>query len=368
MTGLENVEDRGWVSRRLLAEDSRWGKDVVLSVQGAKPALGWAAMWMLGHHFVRIIFEGERLLTSKDPRLGIPELAALLDSGYSDLTRRIRHTSKLLDDTKKHPDDILAELRMAQRESFLMFVSPVMRPMRFLAKDLGLYQVNGAVVGATVTMLFRMGIDPSTAKPLEREMLRAASEEWGGSLAVMSAADLAPDAVTFGALPVSGFDPTGKDWRVEKYLDQRFDPTLPYEEKLLLLMIEGDLNTNLHLLPLTERGHEMVVFRARTTTIYHSLTAVAAILERHPGLATAAAQRVKEVLADATTGRLLGHEGKQVRNRCVHYAIHDERIIPQPALPMFGLVEAAYPGRTWVDFNHDVLTATEGLSEALANW
>ena len=102
---------------RLLAEVSRWGKDVVLSAQGAKPARGWASIWMLGHHFVRIIFEGERLLTSKDPRFGIPQLAALLDSEHSHLTGRIRHTSKLLDDTEKHPDNILAEMRMAQQES-----------------------------------------------------------------------------------------------------------------------------------------------------------------------------------------------------------------------------------------------------------
>ena len=339
-----------------------------MSVQGARPELAWVSIWMLGHHFVRIIYEGEKLLSSQAPHFGIPELSDLLHSEHSALTTRIRHTSKLLDDTKKNPNDMLAEMKAARQESFSMFVTRVMWPLRFLAKDLGLYRVSGAVIGATVTMLFRMGIDPRTAKRLEQEILRGAAVEWGGALEVMSAADLDHDAVQFGLLPVSGFDPIGEDWRVEKYLDRRFDSVFSYEEKLLLLMIEGDLNTNLHLLPLTEVGHEMVVFRARMTTIYHSLTAVAAIMDRHPGLAGAVAEQIRDVLTDAGAQRILGREGKQVRNRCVHYSIHDTSLILQPRLPMFGLVEAVYPGMTWGDMNRDVLTTTEALAGALSKW
>uniref|UniRef100_UPI00311F5116 hypothetical protein n=1 Tax=Brooklawnia sp. TaxID=2699740 RepID=UPI00311F5116 len=112
----------------------------------------------------------------------------------------------------------------------------------------------------------------------------------------------------------------------------------------------------------------MVVFRARMTTIYHSLTAVAAIMDRHPGLAGAVAEQIRDVLTDAGAQRILGREGKQVRNRCVHYSIHDTSLILQPRLPMFGLVEAVYPGMTWGDMNRDVLTTTEALAGALSKW
>lgn len=108
----------------------------------------------------------------------------------------------------------------------------------------------------------------------------------------------------------------------------RFEAEFGLGLKALLLLIEGDLNTSLQLIPCTGTGHEQAVFRAQTVTA----------------------------------------EGRLLRNRCMHYEITDPKIRPDLSLPMFGLVEAVAPGTTWHDHGAGVLTAMSRLADCLGAW
>jgi hypothetical protein len=79
-------------------------------------------------------------------------------------------------------------------------------------------------------------------------------------------------------------------------------------------------------------------------------------------------QRLRSLLSDAPTQRLLSPGGTKVRNRSVHYEISDPAIIPDLARPMFGLVETVCPGRTWETFDNDVREVTSRAAELLADW
>lgn len=49
----------------------------------------------------RIAYEGTLTLQTPDPEVGIVELARLLDHTFANITARVRHATKLLDDAKK---------------------------------------------------------------------------------------------------------------------------------------------------------------------------------------------------------------------------------------------------------------------------
>ena len=57
----------------MLAEDARWAMDVILSAKGVDHLSGYVPL-VMGHHFVRIAYEGAITVQSRDPQIGIPEL------------------------------------------------------------------------------------------------------------------------------------------------------------------------------------------------------------------------------------------------------------------------------------------------------
>jgi hypothetical protein len=109
------VARRGWAARHMIAEDARWGADVVLSCQRV-PAMANYIPFILSHHLVRIAYEGSLALRSPNPTIGIPGLAALLRGRFSAITERIRHASKTLDDSSANYVSIIAAFESIMRD------------------------------------------------------------------------------------------------------------------------------------------------------------------------------------------------------------------------------------------------------------
>jgi hypothetical protein len=355
---------RGIAARMIVAEDARWIQDVVHSANAAADDGAMAsAVLMLGHHFVRIAYEGSIALRSAN-LVGEPALAKLLTDEFQTITERARHMSKLLDDTKKSEDEVLDEIGDALAQNRRIFLDGVHPLVRSLAKDLGIYRIDGRIVGATVPMSYRLGLDASSPQTMFAEATSAVTREWGTTLATLGAADLEQSTQT-STLALDSSTISDQDVRSSKYLAQRYDAVLDEREKLLLLMIEGDLNCNELYLPLTSAGHEQPVFRARVVSLYHSLRAVSSIVEPCTSIA---ARRVQQILDDGPTQKVLSPSGKQVRNRCVHYEIRDARITINPGRPFYGIVEDVFPGETFESFDRTVNDVTTRLAEALGDW
>ena len=101
---------------------------------------------LLSHHFVRIAYEGAMAIRSGNAHVGIPDLAALLNDAFSQITARARHLTKMLDNNKKSYADILAKEPAAEWEGHHnAFTGNAVWPVRWLETDLGLYLVNGAL-------------------------------------------------------------------------------------------------------------------------------------------------------------------------------------------------------------------------------
>ncbi len=197
--------------------------------------------------------------------------------------------------------------------------------------------------------------------------LAAITKEWGGALAVLSAAafDFSEPVAT---LDLAAIRVTRRDRRAERYLAGRFDSQFPIELKLLILLIEGDLNTARLIFPHTAGGHQSAEFRARAVTCYHCLSALKRICEQYPNLHTRGLTGLRATLNSDPAQRLLSPSGEKIRNRSVHYEMNDPAIIPDLGLPMCGLVEAICSGRSWESYDQDVREVTDRLAKLLAEW
>jgi len=350
----------------MIAEDARWAMDLILSAQRL-PALSPYVALTLEHHFVRIAYEGATTLRSTSPHVGLPQLAARLDGTFASVTERGRHVTKLLDDKKRSYETVLDELDQVIIEHRSTFTGNAVRWARWLESDLGLYVANRRLLGASWPTAYRLGLSVSDGTILGHD-LPAVTEEWGGTLAILSAAAL--DATEPSAtLDLSGLPQiVGKDTRSDRYLRRRFEDNFPDALKMLLLIIEGDMNTLIKIAPHSEPGHEVAVFRARTVSLYHSLTALNRIAERYDPAGSKGMRALNTLLADSAVQALLSSPGKMVRNRCMHYEIKDRQVAIDPSLPMFGIVESVFPGESWSSFNSKVMLMTERLATLLHEW
>lgn len=364
--GLNPDELRGWAARKNLAEDARWAMDTILSGNEI-PEFGPYIGLLLSHHFVRIAYEGAAAIRSSNPHVGIPALAALLDDTFAQITASARHLTKMLDNNKKSYTDILSEFAAELTEHRDALTGKAVRLARWLETDLGLYFVDGALVGATVPIAYRLGLNPAQPASMWGADLNAITKEWGATLAVLGAATFDPSAPE-ATLNLRGIRVTYRDRRADRYLAGRFEPQFPLELKLLILLIEGDLNTVRLILPRTARGYQSAEFRARTVTCYHCLSSLRRICDQYPNLDTKGLSGVRAILADAPAQRLLSPTGEKIRNRSVHYEMNDPAILPDLARPMSGLVETICSGWSWESFDQDVREVTERSAELLANW
>lgn len=357
---------RGLAARFIIAQDARWVQDVTLSASETGDG-GAATVLLLSHHFVRIAFEGAVAIRSNNPRVGFPTLAGLLEDQYAAITTRARHASKLLDDTKKTHEEVLSEIELMLKRMREAFLRKAPRWLRGLETDLGIYQIGSAVVGASVPTAYRLGLDPVNQEAMFGHATRDVAAEWGGSTVVLAAADMQMPELR-SSLDMSAIEVSGIDRRSDRYLASRYEESFPERLKLLLLMIEGDLNCNRLFLPQTAVGHEEAVFRARVVTLYHALRALEVVSRKHSSLDSPALRDLRALLADEPTQRLLSPGSKQVRNRSMHYEIRSRQIAIDPKRPFFGLVEAVYPGATFESFDKDMVGVTERLAVVFSTW
>jgi hypothetical protein len=348
-------------------EDGTWAADLARSTASDGDVAAYAGLF-LSHHFVRIAYEGATAIRSTSRYVGIPELATLLSDQYAAITARSRHTTKILDDTKKTLPGVLAEFRDELVRHQKTFMGKAKWWVRWAETDLGLYFLGDSLVGATVPASYRLGIDPSEqAVNKTGQALAEVSAEWGSTIAVMCGATFV-DHEPQATIDFSGLTIRTRVCRADRYLAGRFENVLSLELKLLLLLIEGDLNTSRLVLPLTAHGHQGAVFRAQTVTAHHCLTALGRIAGFYPNLVSPAITQLRVILDSDPAKRVASAEGLRIRNRCVHYEMNDPKLLPDLTMPMCGLVEALLPGQTWTSFASDVRDVTEMVAELLARW
>lgn len=154
----------------------------------------------------------------------------------------------------------------------------------------------------------------------------------------------------------------------DRYLARRYDEAFPLSVKLLLLMLETEMNGLDLVVPLSESRHPGPVFRARVVTLFHVLRTLDAVLTAHGDAKGPGTEGVRALLASAEARQVIGDSGmSKVRNRCVHYEIR-EKVDLAPDRPMYGLVEALYPGSDFGALDATTRSLTSKTAEVLSRW
>lgn len=365
--GVDPEELRGWAARKMMYEDARWVYDIVGSASMSPDFTAFAGLF-LSHQFVRVAYEGAKALRSSNPHVGIPEFAAGLSDQYAAVRARYRHATKLLDDKSKTLLEVLADLRTEIELHRKAFTGGTRRWLRWAESDLGLYLHGHDLLGATVPASYRLGVDVGgQSNHKTGEDLSAVTEECGGVIAYMCGATFVADdlepALDLRTVPIRSCD-----CRANRYLAGRFDAGFPLELKMLLLLVEGDLNTARLILPVTSSGHRDAALRAQAVTLFHSLTTLERIASMTGTTSSPGLIRLRELLDSPPVSRLTSPKGLLVRNRFVHYEMNDPRILPDLTKPLCGLVEQVFPGQTWQSLSRDVADVTERAATLMSQW
>lgn len=364
-----DARNRGAVARELVAQDARWLMDAAISSQVACGDVGSVVGLSLVGQFSRVAYEGARVARHPDPNVGIAELAQLLPDEHSQVIARARHATKLLDDAKKTLADIGHELASALGAQRQEFTGNAPRLFRWVETDLGVFTISNRLLLTTVSAPIRFG--QSLEPDLEKMESRAygVSVKLGEAICVLAAMGgvLPSQEATLDLSMLSSV--ASSDYRSWPYVHRRFDPDLPESAKLLLLLIEGDVNLAGYALPLTGMGHESAVFRARFVVVWRALSAIQQILDTYPGAVGRGASQLRSELNSSQIAILREHEGsKALRNQCVHYMLRHDVVDFDVQAPMFGLVETLWEGQTYLSVESLVGEVLDRLSDLLHGW
>ena len=348
---LEDLPPNVVAARAMLAEDARWSVDLIQS-SAESPLQGLIGL-TFARHFVRVIHEGRAMLASHERPSGWLDIAAHLGSAHPEVESRVRNALKLVDDTSKHMEGVLAGLTRTldhHRDSLRRRARPSW--IRPLATDLGVSRVNGTAVLATVPAGFLLGLDDPDVAEMHGVSIETLTFEWGGNLLWLAVA-LEPKMPTLGSLGLGNIRIDTSDYHADTYLRKRFGDGLSTGLGLLLLGVEAEAGVVSALGPLVCEGHAGTAFRLRVITAFHTAGALRAISE-HPGTTHLVRQELLPVLTAEYTLRILSRGGVLVRHRCVHYLANDPTVEFDFARPMFGIVESVFPGQTFEQHNRDI--------------
>lgn len=366
---LTQREQKVTVGRLLLLEDALWFGDILASAQRHRGPAQAMVPLLLSGHAARIVYEGRALLTSPSGDVALPELAALLPSNTHPSIAPARHATKMLDNAVKRGRPVnefeldIHEAWMAQRNELM---STVRRGFSWLQPDLGFYTLHGDVVGATIPLHLRFRLDDV---PLaERDAhFRKFGEDLYRSLHVFSCLSGKDDAIV-STLDLSAVDSIqDNDRSVNRYLKRGYDGVKSMDQKLLLLLIESEVNASATLIPLITGLHVAAAFRARLISLWHALSSVRKLLSAEPGLTSPAAVRVREVADSADASRLSAEGMDVVRNRSMHYEIRGKAEFTFSDGPMFGIIESM-SSETFESLDGVVRKVSDDLSRALREW
>lgn len=356
----------GAAARSMLAQDARWIADAMLS---ADETAGWLPLALLGHS-ARVVHEGSRTVRSPNQNVGVPEAARRLTGQFEDVIARSRNGGKFLDDKRKSFEDLRADMRAFYDAHHMEFIGRAVWFAPWPERDLGIFTgPGGRVLGTTVALHFRAGLGSETRISDAGPALMSLAREQGAALAIFSTLG-GDESTPTATMDYNGLRELGhRDCRALEYLDDRYEPSMDIATKLILLMVEGEVNTIDVLLPVGDSTHPEAIFRARLISLFHSVRALDAILTSQARAESKGALGVRALLSDPSTRRLLGDPGvRKVRNRCMHYEIADRAIQLEVTRPMFGIVESLCPDSSFDELNTRLRVLTRRLSDALHHW
>ncbi|MDT3331386.1 hypothetical protein Q9S78_11975 [Microbacterium sp. KSW-18] len=333
------------LDRRMFADDVNWIYSTIESANSAGDVTGSALSLACMPYMARVTYEGSDLL-----RRQRPEAARSLGKKYAEQVASLRHSMKLLDDTHKSFESIVAELDSIRADHQHYFSNSLLSEIT----------VNGLLVTSSRTVSYQTSWSMAEATSVtsdEPPSYRLALEMGQTAAAIANQFGYVPRATHLDGLAdlVARFDNAETD-----EFHRRHYGELSTSEGEVLLLAESAINSAWLILEPAKADHRNAVFRARMIALCHAVNAIQQVLAISRSRARRA-EALATVLASGAVNRVTGY--RTLRNRSMHYGIPASLAGLSAHSLGYGLVEAT-TGRGFEEVERDLETALSDLSEA----
>lgn len=288
----------------ILRQDLSWALACVSGLNEGASDDGHPLMFVMPQ-FCRIVYEGERFLV----RQGVP--VPFEPRVHEAVVAKGRHTVKLWERRRTDIAETLVALRLAHNAAF---TGSAVRFVRWLAPDLGIFEIGGALLATTQDLHLRSGHHPEAIGDFDTfgQAIYESSIETGAAVRVLTevvGGDLPTVTVRLGPVAIDRRDRFVKD-----YYHRRFGRELSVGPKELLAMIEGHINT--HRLLVEASCDEDPALRAGLITAFHAAASLAQIRDMEKG--GTSVEPLRGIMSDPNVKAM--RRMKVLRNLCMHYA------------------------------------------------
>lgn len=308
---------------------------------------------VLTPHMARIVHEGMDLL-----RRQRPAQVRAVRLKFGPQIEAARHTVKLLDDTKKLYDGVIRDFERIDDEHSKAWT---------FGRNYAIGVRDGRIFSTSRSSEFQQ-----SGRLAERTIVpNGYSNRFGydiGQAAAMIVRQFG-HAPQFMPLPVDQWGEAPSEVTLDRagYYKTRFEPEFPAALKDVLCVIEGSINSCLHVFKPVEGPFTNPVFRVQLVTVSHALSALNEVRKKYPQLGeTPGMSRISRVIDSPEAVHLSSL--RKLRNRCMHYLIPHTLTGLGERLPMYGLVESTSPGFTYEIVNAELQLVLAALSDALYSW
>ncbi len=282
---MSTLSDAECLELALIAKDLQDGVHLLHANHGQE--YGGITAMLTSSALVLVAEEALNYFGQKKQQERIGAIDRALFDRFAHSVTKVRSRLKLLDDTDKGAERLIAFLALIRQQSRVLFSHPTSRIVQWLSgpyrPDLGAFFVDEHLVGTTHSVLPMLGFDPGTLAGIESGTFRNLNEfsfrfaqrlgtfcrELGDVLAACGyVTDLAPEPQ---ALPLvitcndfvgdRFYRAIGKDW-----------PALPLDSVATLVQCLAHANTALHLLPVMMPQESLLLLRIQYLTAYHGMS------------------------------------------------------------------------------------------------
>lgn len=340
---------------RMLRDDMEW-----IGALGASSHVNrqWESAMGLAllPQMARVVYEGMNLLQRKRPTQ-----AKAVSQQFAAEIEASRHSVKLLDDTHKLYDGVLADFEMIEAEHSEAipedgsFAVTEWSDRLITTSRLATFQRATSLTDRALLLppeqrySHRLGFDIGRALP-------AILKQFGYTFP-------APNS----ALAFPSLAPIVRTMAPSSYFSQRFDAGMSPSLMDVLTAIESTINAALFVFEPSAVDYPNPLFRCRLVTVTHAINALDEIAA-HNGMPSTYSHShdLDTVLRFPATQRL--RELRALRNRSMHYGIPSSLSGLGPELPGYGLVEATSPGTSYEAVQSDIMNSLKAISDLLFGW
>lgn len=332
-------------------DDVAWLYSSAQSVSGTR----WEAATglSLGTQMARVAHEGFEWLRKKKPA----EAAALFRSQSAEIASA-RHALKLVDDTAKHAEGVLADFRRLQFAN---------GRSRADTETFAAVMLDGRLFTTTRVAAFQgiADIDEVRSPVVQSQSLSLATEMGGLMVEVVRRFGHAI-APPLPHLPPAGAAPGYFQYHYEDFHSARLEPDFPNELKDLISAVESSVNGARTVFAAYGTAFPGPVFRAQFIILTHGLTTMQYVADMWGHLSNRPGMRaLAELLEKPSSRRMLGMSA--LRNRSMHYGVPSALTGLGPRMPMYGLVEST-TGTAFEELKAELDSMLDEMSALFRDW